>query len=179
MNNKLLTDQWKSLEAHTSYYWQLLETMPESQLKYQPAPDKWSILQVTEHLLGAEESSLYYLKKKNYTPLATRSILPAPIRSILLNIALRSPLKFKAPKVEALVPYNTTPPAEVLQRWKEVRKQLALYLEQAPKEAVGKPLFRHPFAGALSLPQMLQFMVEHLDHHRRQIRAILAHKEPA
>ena len=41
-----------------------LQGLPDEKLNSQPAPDKWSINQVLNHLLMAETGSLKYLQKK-------------------------------------------------------------------------------------------------------------------
>lgn len=174
MKTTRLASYWQALETSTTFYTDLLQKLPEKTLKSQPSRDKWSILQVIEHLIGAEESSLHYLQRKQYAPLHSKSFLPASIRAFLLSIALRSPLKFKAPKAIELYPSNTNKPEELLERWQQVRKEYKAYLEQVPASVEQKPLFRHPRAGALTLSQMLAFMAEHLDHHQRQVKELLA-----
>lgn len=174
MKIKRLASPWQALEISTTFYTDLLQKLPEQTLKTQPIPGKWSILQVVEHLVGAEESSLQYLQRKQYAALQSKSFLPAGIRAFLLSIALRSPVKFKAPKAIELYPTNTNKPEELLKRWEQVRKEYKVYLEQVPATVEGKPLFRHPRAGALTLAQMLVFMAEHLDHHQRQVKELLA-----
>ena len=159
----------KRLENSTHYYWQLLEQAPVVTLQKQPEAGKWSPLQVMVHLAGAEEVGFSYLQRKLYTPLQSRSLLPGAIRALLLSIALKSPLKFKAPPALNQSPSNTTDPKALLAHWKKVRKDLYQYLEAVPAAVRDKPLFRHPAAGALNLEQMLNFMADHLDHHRRQL----------
>lgn len=167
---------WRELENETYFYWELLQQMPEKTLKAKPFPGKWSILEVIEHLIGAEELGLEYMLRKKYTPLQTKSFLPAGIRSILLKLALRSPLKFKAPKQIENIQTNSSKPEALLQHWKTIREQFKDYLEKVPPIAENKPLFRHPTAGPLTLSQTIGFMAEHLHHHQRQVNQILTQK---
>ncbi|WP_040398307.1 DinB family protein, partial [Cesiribacter andamanensis] len=172
MNNPRYHQEWLQLEQEGSYFQQLLLQQTEAVLKRQPAPDKWSALQVIEHLVGVETAATHYLLRKNYTPLMPRG-LPGPLRAFILMLALKSPLKFKAPAVEGLRPHNTSRPTELLERWKAVRTKLAGYVEALPADKQESLLFLHPLAGALSLRQTLQFMAAHMQHHRRQASAAL------
>ncbi|AHM58948.1 hypothetical protein D770_03405 [Flammeovirgaceae bacterium 311] len=168
-----LDREWQKLQSQSKYYWHLLSSVPAAKLKQQPAPDQWSLLQVMEHMAGVEAVSLKYLLKKNYTPLTSRSYLPQSIRALLLNLALRSPLKFKAPPLEELKTTNNTTPEALLQQWHDVRSRLHAYLEEAPAAVLEKPMFRHPVAGTLTLQQMLAFLTNHMDHHHKQVKRLL------
>ncbi len=176
MKIRRLATPWRNLENETYFYWELLQQMPEQKLKAKPLPDKWSILEVIEHLIGAEEAGLQYMLRKQYTPLQSRSFLPAGIRSVLLTLALRSPLKFKVPKQIENIPTNSSKPEALLQHWKDMRGQFKDYLEKVPPNAEDQPLFRHPRAGPLTLSQTIGFMAEHLHHHQRQVNQLLAQK---
>lgn len=173
MTNPLFSKEWLMLEKSTLYYRNLLQNLPLTTLMHKPTPEKWSLLEIMEHLAGAEGSALKYLEHKQYKPLKSSSLLPASFRAWLLHMALRSPLKFKAPKIEALNPSNKVDPKGLLQDWRSVRQGYYEYLEQVPEAVVNQPLFRHPRAGALNLHQMLQFMSDHLEHHKPQAEAIL------
>ena len=177
MNNATYAREWKRLENSSAAYWQILSSLPEETLKSKPADDKWSILQLMEHLVGVESSILLYLKRKNYSPLQSKSFLPQGVRAVLLTLALKSPLKFKVPNVEGISPSNTTAPQQLINRWHKTRGHLADYLEKVPEGLTNKPMFRHPTAGTLNLHQTLQFLAEHLEHHRRQLKALLEGQE--
>jgi uncharacterized damage-inducible protein DinB len=173
MNKPAFTSEWNHLHSRSEFYWHLLKTLPEEVLKHTHVPGQWSLLQVMEHLAGVEAASLQYLLKKNYSPLSSKNYLPQGVRSLLLRLALKSPLRFKVPPVAALQPPNTTPPAVLLRQWQGIRNKLGRYLEEAPADVVNKPMFRHPRAGALSLQQMLTFITDHMDHHRKQAKSLL------
>lgn len=173
MKHARFTLLWNKLEHNSEFYWQLLRDLPDQTLKQQPTQGKWSMLQIMEHLAGAEEIGLLYLKRKNYTPLQTKSLLPSGVRAFILHAALRSPLKFKAPQALEQYPTNTTDPQVLLQRWLKLRQSLKSYLEQVPKDKEDKMLFRHPTIGPLTLEQTLQFMSDHLIHHQKQVKLLL------
>ena len=62
---------------------------------------------------------------------------------------------------------------ELKTKWDELRKNLISFIEdQYPR--FGKHLaFRHPFAGRMTMYQMLIFMNDHMNHHQKQMRKIL------
>lgn len=165
--------EWKQLHEHSLFYWELLQELPEDMLKKKPDDSHWSLLQIMEHLAGAEAAGLAYLQRKAYDVPHNRSFLPAGIRAMILKLALLSPLKFKAPPVLATFPTNTTQPEALFNQWKQTRKALAAYLEGIPAEKKQALLFKHPVAGPLTPHQMLVFMADHLQHHRRQARQLL------
>ena len=165
--------EWKQLHEQSLFYWELLQELPEDMLKKKPDNSHWSLLQIMEHLAGAEAAGLQYLQRKDYAVLQNRGFLPAGIRAIILKLALLSPLKFKAPPVLATFPTNTSEPEELYTRWQQTRKGLASYLEGIPAEKKQALLFKHPVAGPLTPHQMLVFMADHLQHHRRQARQLL------
>lgn len=167
MNNSAYRQEWQHLHSSTSYYKGLLN-LPEAALRQKPPGNAWSLLQILEHMVGIEKAVLSYLKKKEYTAIPDKGTLPNRLRALLLSLALKSPLRFKVPRVEGLSPANTTPPAALAREWQAVRDELADYVEKFPEKLEGKAVFRHPRAGGLSLRQTLQFITDHMNHHRRQ-----------
>lgn len=166
--------EWKHLHKSSLFYWELLQELPADILKKKPDTERWSLLQVLEHLAGAEAAGLQYLQRNQYAVLHNRGFLPSGIRALLLKFALRSPLRFKAPPVLAIFPTNTTQPAALHAQWQQTRKELAAYLEGIPSGKKKALLFMHPVAGPLTPHQMLVFMTDHLNHHRRQVQQLLA-----
>ncbi len=174
MENQKFIDEWRQLQKCTHYYWDLLQQTPEAVLKRQVHPDKWSILQIAEHLAGAETAGIQYLLRKQYEPIHNNSFMPAKVRALLLRLALKSPLKFKAPPILATFPTNTSNPATLLNQWQTVRNKLGNYVDNLPREKEQALLFRHPSAGPLNLKQTLSFMADHIKHHRKQVQYLLA-----
>ena len=54
-------------------------------------------------------------------------------------------------------------------RWDAVRGRWRERLESYPDALLRRAIFRHPFAGRLSMAQTLKFVDDHLRHHVRQI----------
>lgn len=149
----------------------LLRFRSAEELNHAPGPGKWSAIQVMHHLIISEELSLGYLKKKtSFQSNFEKAGLKTSLRKGLLKIYLSLPFKFKAPKGvsdEALPAFGTL--EETMDRWEKARQAMAAFLSQAPEGYSDKEIYRHPFAGKLTLEGMLEFFLAHFRRHREQV----------
>ncbi len=173
---KFTTQQLDKLDRQLDSLLSELSAYSEAQLNRQPRPDAWSALQVMHHLLLAEQMSMAYVKKKlSYNPALKNAGLGGAWRIFLLWVFVHTPLKFKAPKNvsgESLPPYSTLQATG--EAWKNIRKELRDYMTILPDELFHKSIYRHPFAGLLSLTGMLRFFEWHFTRHLKQIRKTVA-----
>lgn len=144
----------------------------EERLFKSPSPGEWSPIQVLQHLILTESSSLKYLQKKissglKHIPAAT---LLTAARVFAFRLYVMLPLKTKAPESmgEAHFPDVATF-AEVADTYRKTRKELRNFLESLPEEAFALEIFRHPVAGKLALDGLVTFFVLHFRRHERQI----------
>ena len=137
-----------------------------------PAPGQWSALQVMQHLMRSEELSMRYLQKKlRYQPELRKAGPAAALRSRLLRFYLRLPFKFKAPApVDAPTFEADVSLEELAGRWKANRRELRAFLDGLPDDTYDKEVYKHPFAGRLTLTGMVDFFDGHFQRHRQQIR---------
>ena len=171
-----LRNRLDSIDARLEDLLNSLHQYDEAQLNRRPAPEKWSALMVMHHLIVAEEGSLKYLKKKmSFQPQLRRAGIQEQLRSLALGIFLNLPFKFRAPDGagDAVLPAESTL-AETADHWRGVRSELRSFLEDLPSGHEHLALYRHPFAGRLSLDGMLRFFDHHFERHRRQIERTLA-----
>ena len=154
-----------------------MEKNPGGLLFKSPSPGAWSPVQVLQHLILTESSSLKYLQKKissglQHIPPATW-LTAARVLAFRLYIAL--PLKTKAPRAmgEEHFPEVDTF-SEVAQAYRKTRHELRSFLESLPEEAFALEIFRHPVAGKLTLGGLVTFFVLHFERHERQIRRQLS-----
>lgn len=150
-----------------------VRALGEDELNRPPATGGWSVAQVFAHVVTAEKGTLSYIRHK----LENQQSLPragagAAARSSLLSFGLRSRMRFKAPSFAAVVPERLKF-SDIEDEWGEVRGGWALMLEEFPSEALDRAVFRHPFAGRMSLGHAVRFVEDHLAHHERQIERIL------
>ncbi|NBC08058.1 MAG: hypothetical protein GVY26_12770 [Bacteroidetes bacterium] len=155
------------LQAHLNRWGEYTD----EQLNERPPDGGWSPLQVMHHLILAEGGSLGYVKKKlSFQPRLSKLGFGDRFRAFMLNFYLVLPFKFKAPKGvgdEALPERSTF--EETQGEWLQVRAELRAYLEGLPEGHFSKSLYKHPFAGRMSLKGMLQFFGSHVERHAAQI----------
>lgn len=151
-----------------------LSGLSPEQLHRPEEPGAWSVIQVLNHLVEVEERTLAYCRKKYLAGDDMPNVgWLQPIRFGFYDLAFSLPIRVKTPKVLS-VPSNEGNVAEVMRRWAQHRAALADFLDQYPEKWANKAIFKHPFAGRLTMEQTLQFFRRHLLHHVVQLRRILA-----
>ena len=147
-----------------------LEAYSEAKLNEKPDEKSWSVFQVMYHLLLSEQYSCQYVQKKlSFAPELKKAGLVSGLRRLALNTYLATPLKFKAPAVvNDDLPQQATF-WEIAKKWKDQRVLLRDYLQELPDEHFNKEIYKHPFAGRLSLDGMLAFFQGHFKRHKKQI----------
>ena len=172
MKSAFLT-HFQRLETSRKDLFQQLIPYSAENLNRKRADGGWSAIQVIHHLIQAETGTLAYLQKK------TKDISQVPqagflhsVRSFLLTLFLKSPIKFKAPPFTAELP-ETASLQESAEKWERTRAALLQLCLSLPEDAFEKELFRHPFAGRMNLMQMLDFFEAHFERHFGQIMRVL------
>lgn len=138
----------------------------------------WSVIQIMHHLILTEEISLRYVRKKlSFQPKLEPAGLNSWLKSVLLKIYLKVPLKFKAPDVvgEDQLP-GFTSFKDTRNRWLGIRREWAGFLEQLPPELLDKTVYRHPLAGRLSWTGTLAFFRYHFERHKKQIERTMGQR---
>jgi len=164
----------QQLESATERLIQSAETLGD-QSHQSPGLGQWSAAQVVQHLLVSETGINQYLEKK---VMAAEGLLHAGVghflRSRLLRLLLRVPfLRFKVPPMLAANTPATAPPLpELRQQWASVRRRLEHILSEYPDHLLRRAIFKHPRSGMLTITQTLDFMLDHVLHHQRQMERI-------
>lgn len=172
--NSLLEQHFNRLEQQRTELINILKENSAAQLVSSPAPGKWSVLQILTHLYASEKLSINYIKKKS---LGIQAVGNAGLRQSLLmpilKISQRLPFRFKAPKVVVENTPEPLPLEQLIDQWSLLRLELKVHLENVSDGNLKKLVYKHPFAGRLSLPQAMQFFAEHINHHQPQIKKAL------
>jgi uncharacterized damage-inducible protein DinB len=164
--HQALQQQWEHLFAR-------MQGLDDEQLNHPPQPQKWSVVQVLYHLIQSDKLVIAYIKKKIVSEQKlAKTGFRTWFRTVLLQIALRGPFKFKAPPMVAEVPDFMTL-AEIQSAWRQSNQNFHALLASFPPHLMGKEIFRHPYAGRLNLYQTLDFMADHFSHHLKQVNPIL------
>ncbi len=126
--------------------------IPEALLDRQPAPGKWSIRQLVAHLADAE---LVAATRFRWVAAEPGSALTA----------------WDQDKWAGTLGYAAQSPAEAVQLMALVRRSTAAMLRSLP-EAAWQQQGVHQERGPLTLQQIVEGMVGHLEQHASQIRAL-------
>lgn len=149
-----------------------LEGFEDGQLNVLPATDKWSINQIVAHMVLVEQLTSGYIQNKiEKDETLHTSTFSNIARNILLKVALKSGMKFKAPETVASVPEKASL-ASLRRQWDSVRYNLEDLLTELPPHMLDKYLFKHPAVGPLTVNQTLSFLQDHFDHHLKQINQL-------
>ncbi len=169
-----LRQQFERLESQRAALFSRVDGLDDGALNRPPAEGKWSIIQVMSHLTVAEKLSLALIRKKMADRAGLKKAgLGGRVRSALLGLVLRLPVRIKAPaRVLSTVPEHQD--LDTTRReWDEVRAAWREMLGSFPPELTDQGIFRHPVVGALSFAQALRFIEDHVDHHMKQIDRIV------
>ncbi|WP_299990639.1 DinB family protein [uncultured Pontibacter sp.] len=166
--NPVLESRYLKLEESRNRLIGELEGLDEELLNRPAATGKWSINQIVAHLIQVEQLTNSYIQRKVQEEELESASLAHTLRSLLLRVALHSGMKFKAPAAVAKVPAHASLNSLRIQ-WDAARYQLEDTLTELPRPLLDKCVFRHPYAGMLTITQTLAFLQDHFDHHARQI----------
>jgi hypothetical protein len=166
---------FEHIDAERERLLRAVEGLSDGEQNFRPAPDRWSVAQLAEHLSIVEGNIVGLLGKllgkaeeSGAPPLAPGAAF-APV-SIEEFIPITRDVKVEAPA--RLHPADSTPLADTLARLRDTRAALH-ELRPALERADGRSLrFPHPAWGPLNLYQWLLFVGAHESRHLDQIEAL-------
>lgn len=172
--SKSLIKKFRELEEQRLAIFDLIKNRNNADLNQRPAEDKWSVLQIIDHLRQAEGMALQYMQKKRQTPDELTDIGSMGwLRVRTINAALKMPkLTFKAPSIFE-ESNETLDKDELFNEWMTIRQGLSEIINSISSEEAQKDLFKHPAVGKLNLEQALSFMDVHQKRHKKQIEQLL------
>ncbi|MBC8084096.1 MAG: DinB family protein [Hymenobacter sp.] len=173
MNHRLHL-RFEQLEHAANRLFQTAEALGDK-THQAPAAGQWSAAQVVHHLLIAETGINHYIEKKlRGTEELQKAGLSHRLKSLLLRVLLRVPgFRFKAPpRLKELTPDQVAPLPQLRQEWDAGRRCLERILNEYPDQLLNRAIFKHPRSGMLTIYQTLDFMVDHILHHQRQLERI-------
>jgi uncharacterized damage-inducible protein DinB len=160
---------FKRIESQRTVVMDELKRESVEELVWKPAPESWSLTEVVEHLVIAEERGLRGLEKERPADLGSR--FGAGVKIRLLTLMAPLPFRVKAPS-KGLLPTGIPELGDLAVRWGEARCKLAGVLDAIPAESLAERRWRHPIAGWLDTAEWLGFIYAHVNHHRAQIGRI-------
>ncbi len=154
-----------------------IEGVHEPRFSTRPAPGRWSVGHVVEHLCRTDEA----LARGITAACAGKLRLERRPSDVLRRLFYLSGLyRIGAARTSAKLDPEESPGREpALARLAAIREQLREAIEAGEKRGMWSHSLRHPIFGPLSMAEMLDFVAYHEERHRRQIVRVKAALEKA
>ena len=167
--------QFQKLEHKREKLMQQLLSLTEEQYTKKPSAGSWSAIEAANHVYLSEKLSLAYLKKKLSYP---DTLAPFHFKSwggvVLIKLVFGTGYKWNAPETIDMRHQQTVLSPEELQvKWPQQRQEMISFIESHHASFGSHLAYRHPYAGRMTMHQMLIFLNDHLGHHMKQIDRIL------
>jgi uncharacterized damage-inducible protein DinB len=145
--------------------------LSEAQMKFKPAPDRWSAAETLEHITLAEDFLLLNAKDKIMkAPAGTADRDTAKIDAMVLAMVPDRTQKRQAPG--PLVPTGRWTPAEALDHFLKSRAQTVEFLESTPD--LREHVADSPLGQPMDAYEWLLFIAAHSQRHTKQILEVKA-----
>jgi hypothetical protein len=154
----------------------LIEGLSEEQLRFKPSPEKWSVIEVAEHiwkaegaLFGAMEAALANKENPEWETKTKGKT------EFLEKVMVSRDRKAQAP--ETIVPSGKLSRDDVIAKLKEARARTLKFTEET-KAAMKSHTLDHPFPvfGTLNAYQWLIYIPLHNIRHNQQIEEVKANE---
>ena len=166
-----LAGLWEKLETRHREMFDLIDELTPEQLLFKSEPDRWSILQVLQHVVSGAQGMRRSEAELRDNPL--REILrPGEMVRVVKDFLEKDvPVNIPDPSME---PDGKVTVKELRATWRKEWRAVAALLETVTAENQEQVMFSHAAAGPLTALQMLEIAEAHLGTHRRQIARIRA-----
>lgn len=170
---KATEDKFIVLEAQLERLLEQTSSLTSEQFQFKPTPESWSISQVFQHLIKAEAATNSYMRKKIQAGKDLKvSGIKARLSSGLLRAIMRSPFRFKAPKLVRIDPEQHLPYEEQVSAWRQQRSEMKQFLEGLDEATSGKLIFKHGSGIRMNAAQMVAWTGAHIGRHIKQIEKV-------
>ena len=150
-----------------------LQQWPVEGLRFRPQAGAWSAVEVLDHVVRAEAGIIANL----LGGLEQLHVLGDEERPRIAELerALRSDQRFQVPPGAAAIhPDAQATLPEVAARWEQARAELRSILGTLAPEHASCGVFCHPFAGWMTVADVLRHFSAHLYHHGYQLERLRA-----
>jgi len=165
-----IQEKFESLTHKRDALLHKLASLSMDALNFKAGPDKWSVVEVVEHLVIAEDDLLNQISTQA-PPFDSKSRSPEKYKTVIKVMERDIPVDVPD---ERAVPQGRLTANELLSRWEDIRQKLRDFLAGINLENKDNLVYRHPFAGPLDISETLHFFDVHFDNHMRHIDRILA-----
>ena len=164
----------KSLRATHDAFLKSIEGLSEKQWRFKPAPDRWSVAEVSEHITIAESSIFGLVQSKFMTSPADpakRAEVSGKDEIVLMKVPDRS---HKAQAPEFLKPTDRwATEAELIKAFEDSREVTMDYI-RTTNDDLRDHFGPHPVLGMLDAYQWILLISAHCERHTRQIEEVKA-----
>ena len=160
------------LEESRKEFLAAIDGLTDQQWKWKPAPDRWSVGEVAEHIVLAEASQFANVKK-------AIASTPDPAWEAKTKgkterlVAVLAPRLGKAQAPEAIVPKGGMTPAQVRDRFEKQRSEIVKFATETDAP-LKQYTIDNPFFGPLNGYQWLIYAPLHTMRHDKQIAEVKA-----
>lgn len=151
---------------------QRLCALPLEAHEWRANDDSWSLLEIVEHLVLAEQEVLVDLDDLPRLEARPRSFRNAVLYRLILGI-----LRFRIPvpvPSEGMVPGGGRTMQELAEVWARQHERLDSFLTRLEPGADRATIFAHPVTGPLTIREGIRMLEVHLERHIGQIKRTLA-----
>lgn len=163
----------KSLQATHDAFLQSIAGLSEKQWRFKPAPDRWSVAEVSEHIAVSESTIFGFVQKIMASPATPdkRAEVKVTDEKILMMIPDRS---HKAQAPEFLKPTNrwATEP-DLIKAFEDSRKATMDYV-RTTNDDLRDHFGPHPLLGPMDAYQWILLISAHSERHTKQIEEVKA-----
>ncbi len=159
---------FEAIEAQRATLTSKALALSDEALTKKPTPEAWSVRQVVEHLVIADETVGQRWPSDKAAPDPLR-LLPRSWRTALIEGAFRRNLTLPLPSPE-MEPRGDAPLPALLERWAASRAEMRWVLEAL---GAGDDAYAHAILGPLTASQMLSLAQVHTEYHTRQIDRLI------
>jgi hypothetical protein len=145
--------------------------LSEAQLKFKPAPDRWSVAETLEHIALTEDLFVHSIRPQlENSPASPPKNNPKELDDMILTKVPDRSTKFQAPP--PLVPTGKWTPAATLEHFLANRDQSISFLKSSSD--LREHRVDHPALGSLDGYEWILAIAAHSDRHTKQILEIKA-----
>jgi hypothetical protein len=166
-----IQEKFENLQKKREALLQHLDSLSSEILSFKADADKWSMVEVIEHLVMVEENLIKQLSAN--VPASTldpESRSPAKHQTVIK--VMERDIQVDVPH-ESMEPHGRLTLDELLDHWDGFRKKLHELLAEITAEKKDDLVYQHPYGGPLDISDTLQFIETHFDNHMRHIDRIL------
>ena len=169
-----LTELFNYLDQEYADLLTTVAAAPKDRLNRHPAPGRWSIAQILEHLVIVERRATELAVKLADKAVAGGIPKETETGPILMAIDTRRitdrSRRVKAPEV--FLPPGKLSPDESLNALDEAHRQFKLAAAKGDGLALREISYPHPWLGSLNAYEWIAFVAAHMARHTEQIREV-------